>query len=163
MIIDKLEDKVRGRGTKIVFTEGWDPRVQKAVIELKKNDVVEPILLGEKEEIESCAKENGFDLTGIQMLSPSDFPDMDAMALKMVELRRGKLDMARCRKALESTNYFGTMLVQMGYADGLLGGATYSTADTVRPALQLVKAAPGNALVSSSFRSEERRVGKECG
>ena len=165
MIIDKLEDKVRGRGTKIVFTEGWDPRVQKAVIELKKNDVVEPILLGEKEEIESCAKENGFDLTGIQMLSPSDFSDMDAMALKMVELRRGKLDMARCRKALESTNYFGTMLVQMGYADGLLGGATYSTADTVRPALQLVKAAPGNALVSSSFllvKGDEEYVMGDC-
>ena len=70
---------------------------------------------------------------------------MEEMATKMVELRRGKLDMETCKKMLQHTNYFGTMLVQMGYADGLLGGATYSTADTVRPALQLVKTAPGNA------------------
>lgn len=165
MIIDNLEEKIRGKGIKIVFTEGWDSRVQRAAIELKKNDVVEPILLGEKEEIEECAKENNFDLSSIQTLSPSEFPDMDKMALKMVELRRGKLDMARCRKALEATNYFGTMLVQMGYADGLLGGATYSTADTVRPALQLVKAAPGNALVSSSFllvKEDDEYVMGDC-
>ena len=61
------------------------------------------------------------------------------MVTRMIELRRGKMDEASCRKALQQTNYFGTMLVQMGYADGLLGGATYSTADTVRPALQLVE------------------------
>ena len=61
MIIDKLEEKIRGKGTKIVFTEGWDPRVQQAAIELAKKDVVHPILLGEKDEIESCAKEHGFD------------------------------------------------------------------------------------------------------
>ena len=165
MIIDKLEEKIRGKGTKIVFTEGWDPRVQQAAIELAKKDVVHPILLGEKDEIESCAKEHGFDLTNIETIAPSEFPDMDKMAIKMVELRRGKLDMERCRKALESTNYFGTMLVQMGYADGLLGGATYSTADTVRPALQLVKAAPGNALVSSAFllvKGEEEYVMGDC-
>ena len=76
---------------------------------------------------------------------------MDKMVTRMIELRRGKMDEASCRKALLQTNYFGTMLVQMGYADGLLGGATYSTADTVRPALQLVKAAPGNSIVSSCF------------
>ena len=69
----------------------------------------------------------------------------------MVELRRGKMDLEQCRKALQSSNYFGTMLVQMGIADGLLGGATYSTADTIRPALQLVKTAPGQPLVSSCF------------
>lgn len=139
MIIDKLEEKIRGKNTKIVFTEGWDPRVQKAAIELAAKDVIVPILLGEKDEIDACAQEHGFDISNIEQIAPSEFKDMDKMAIKMVELRRGKLDMERCRKALESTNYFGTMLVQMGYADGLLGGATYSTADTVRPALQLVK------------------------
>ena len=71
------------------------------------------------------------------------------MITRMIELRRGKLDEEKCRKLINSTNYFGTMLVEMGYADGLLGGATYSTADTIRPALQLVKTAPGNALFSS--------------
>lgn len=165
MIIDKLEEKILGKNTKIVFTEGWDPRVQKAAIELAAKDVIVPILLGEKDEIDACAQEHGFDISNIEQIAPSEFKDMDKMAIKMVELRRGKLDMERCRKALESTNYFGTMLVQMGYADGLLGGATYSTADTVRPALQLVKAAPGNALVSSAFllvKGEEEYVMGDC-
>lgn len=151
MIINELEKKVTGSGTRIVFTEGWDPRVQEAAIKLVENNIVVPILLGEPEEIEACAKENGFDVSNIQQMSPKSFDKMEEMATKMVELRRGKLDMETCKKMLQHTNYFGTMLVQMGYADGLLGGATYSTADTVRPALQLVKTAPGNALVSSCF------------
>ena len=98
-------------------------------------------------------------------MTPKDFPDMDRMVTRMIELRRGKMDEASCRKALQQTNYFGTMLVQMGYADGLLGGATYSTADTVRPALQLVKAAPGNSIVSSCFvlvKGEEQLFMGDC-
>ena len=76
---------------------------------------------------------------------------MDAMVDKMVELRKGKMTADECRAALMKGNYFGTMLVKMGVADCLLGGATYSTADTVRPALQLVKTKPGNTIVSSCF------------
>lgn len=151
MIIEQLKEKIKGQNIRIVFTEGWDPRVQEAAAQLNAEKIIKPILLGEPEEIEATAKEHNFDLTGIETMNPATFKDMDKMVMKMVELRRGKLDAERCRKALQSTNYFGTMLVQMGYADGLLGGATYSTADTVRPALQLVKAAPGNALVSSVF------------
>ncbi len=165
MIIDTLKEKIKGRGIRIVFTEGWDARVQEAATKLAAEDVIRPVLLGEKGEIEATAKENGFDLTGIETMNPAEYPDIDKMAVKMVELRRGKLDIERCRKALMSTNYFGTMLVQMGYADGLLGGATYSTADTVRPALQLVKAAPGNALVSSAFlllKGDEEYMMGDC-
>lgn len=165
MIINELEKKVTGSGTRIVFTEGWDPRVQEAAIKLVENNIVVPILLGEPEEIEACAKENGFDVSNIQQMSPKSFDKMEEMATKMVELRRGKLDMETCKKMLEHTNYFGTMLVQMGYADGLLGGATYSTADTVRPALQLVKTAPGNALVSSCFllvKGDQQYIMGDC-
>ena len=165
MIINELEKKVTGSGTRIVFTEGWDPRVQEAAIKLVENNIVAPILLGEPEEIEACAKENGFDVSNIQQMSPKSFDKMEEMATKMVELRRGKLDMETCKKMLQHTNYFGTMLVQMGYADGLLGGATYSTADTVRPALQLVKTAPGNALVSSCFllvKGDQQYIMGDC-
>lgn len=165
MIINELEKKVTGSGTRIVFTEGWDPRVQEAAIKLVENNIVVPILLGEPEEIEACAKENGFDVSNIQRMSPKSFDKMEEMATKMVELRRGKLDMETCKKMLQHTNYFGTMLVQMGYADGLLGGATYSTADTVRPALQLVKTAPGNALVSSCFllvKGDQQYIMGDC-
>lgn len=165
MIINELEKKVTGSGTRIVFTEGWDPRVQEAAIKLVENNIVVPILLGEPEEIEACAKENGFEVSNIQQMSPKSFDKMEEMATKMVELRRGKLDMETCKKMLQHTNYFGTMLVQMGYADGLLGGATYSTADTVRPALQLVKTAPGNALVSSCFllvKGDQQYIMGDC-
>ncbi|OUN59076.1 phosphate acetyltransferase [Faecalitalea cylindroides] len=164
-MINELEKKVTGSGTRIVFTEGWDPRVQEAAIKLVENNIVVPILLGEPEEIEACAKENGFDVSNIQQMSPKSFDKMEEMATKMVELRRGKLDMETCKKMLQHTNYFGTMLVQMGYADGLLGGATYSTADTVRPALQLVKTAPGNALVSSCFllvKGDQQYIMGDC-
>ncbi len=165
MIIDELEKKIKGTGVRIVFTEGWDARVQKAAIELHKNDVVHPILLGTAGEIAACAAKNGLDVTEIEQIDPSNFKDFDEMVHKMVELRRGRMDEEKVRASLKSTNYFGTMLVQMGYADGLLGGATYSTADTVRPALQLVKAAPGNKLVSSCFlllREDKNYIMGDC-
>lgn len=165
MVINELEKRVSGQGTRIVFTEGWDSRVQEAAIKLAENDVVHPILLGEPAEIEACAKENSFDLSKVEQMSPASFENIEEMAQKMVELRRGKLDEDACKKMLLQTNYFGTMLVQMGYADGLLGGATYSTADTIRPALQLVKAAPGNALVSSCFllvKGSEQYIMGDC-
>lgn len=165
MIINELEGKVKGKGIRIVFTEGWDARVQKAVIDLKKNDVVHPILLGSPGQIAECAEENGLDVSGIEQIDPAAFDKLDEMAMRMVELRRGKMDLEQCRKAIQSSNYFGTMLVEMGYADGLLGGATYSTADTIRPALQLVKTAPGQPLVSSCFllvKGSEQYIMGDC-
>lgn len=165
MIINELEGKVKGKGIRIVFTEGWDARVQKAVIDLKKNDVVNPILLGSPGQIAECAEENGLDVSEIEQIDPATFDKLDEMAMRMVELRRGKMDLEQCRKAIQSSNYFGTMLVEMGYADGLLGGATYSTADTIRPALQLVKTAPGQPLVSSCFllvKGSEQYIMGDC-
>ncbi len=79
----------------------------------------------------------------------------------MVELRKGKMSEEDCRAALSKGNYFGTMLVKMGKADALLGGATYSTADTVRPALQLIKTKPGAHLVSSCFILVREKDGVE--
>ena len=69
MIIDTLKEKIKGRGIRIVFTEGWDARVQEAATKLAAEDVIRPVLLGEKEEIEATAKENGFDLTGIETMN----------------------------------------------------------------------------------------------
>src|SRR5699024_2481175 len=83
--------------------------------------------------------------------NPEEYAEMDAMVEEMVNLRKGKMTEEQVRSALKQGNYFGTMLVKMGKADCLLGGATYSTADTVRPALQLIKTRPGNRIVSSCF------------
>ncbi|MGX8699544.1 MAG: phosphotransacetylase, partial [bacterium] len=86
-----------------------------------------------------------------EIIDPATYPQMEEMVQKMVALRKGKMTEDECRALLQKGNYFGTMLVKMGVADCLLGGATYSTADTVRPALQLIKTRPGAHLVSSSF------------
>ncbi|MEM5781246.1 MAG: phosphate acetyltransferase, partial [Lawsonibacter sp.] len=110
-----------------------------------------PILIGKEDEIQAAAEEAGFNIRGAIILDPDSYEDMDAMVKHMVDLRKGKMTEDECRAMLKKNNYFGTMLVAMGVADALLGGATYSTADTVRPALQLVKTKPGNSIVSSCF------------
>ena len=107
--------------------------------------------MNKAELINAAAEKAGFNIRGAIIIDPATFADMDKMVALMVELRKGKMTEEDCRKALSQANYFGTMLVKMGYADALLGGATYSTADTVRPALQLVKTKPGNKIVSSCF------------
>ncbi len=135
----------------IVFTEGHDGRIQEAAQRLMKEDLMNVILVGNVEEVRSSAEKNGFDITGAEIVDPAAYEGMDEMVRTMVELRKGKMSEEDCRAALRKGNYFGTMLVKMGKADALLGGATYSTADTVRPALQLVKTRPGAHLVSSCF------------
>ena len=135
----------------IVFTEGPDPRILEATARLKKDGILSVLLVGNVDEVKAAAAKGGFDIEGVEILDPATYPEMDAMVEKMVELRKGKMSAEDCRKALSKGNYFGTMLVKMGKADALLGGATYSTADTVRPALQLIKTKPGNKIVSSCF------------
>ena len=135
----------------IVFTEGPDPRILEAASRLKKDNILSSILVGNVDEVKAAAAKGGFDIEGIEIIDPETYSEMDAMVEKMVELRKGKMSAEDCRKALSKGNYFGTMLVKMGKADALLGGATYSTADTVRPALQLIKTKPGNKIVSSCF------------
>ena len=135
----------------IVFTEGPDARILEAAARLLKEDLMDVILVGNVEEVKAAAEKNGFDVAKAEIIDPAAYAGMDEMAAKMVELRKGKMSEDECRAALQKGNYFGTMLVKMGKADALLGGATYSTADTVRPALQLVKTKPGNSIVSSCF------------
>jgi len=136
---------------KIVFTEGTDPRILEASARLLSGTFLTPVLVGKKEEILAAAEEAGFNIRGAIIVDPDNYERMDEMVEKMVTLRKGKMTADECRAALHKSNYFGTMLVSMGEADALLGGATYSTADTVRPALQLIKTKPGNSIVSSCF------------
>jgi len=146
-----LIDKLKANPRKIVFTEGTDPRILEASARLLSGTFLTPVLIGNEEEILKAAEEAGFNVRGAIIIDPETYENMDAMAAKMVELRKGKMSLEECRATLKRGNYFGTMLVAMGEADALLGGATYSTADTVRPALQLVKTKPGNKIVSSCF------------
>lgn len=137
---------------KIVFTEGTDARILEASSRLLASNFLEPILVGKVEEVEKAAEECGFNIRGAQIIDPEEYDRMDEMVDLFCELRKSKgVTPEQARKMLSSANYFGTMLVKMGVADALLGGATYSTADTVRPALQLIKTKPGHSIVSSCF------------
>ena len=147
----KLIDILKKSPKKIVFTEGTDPRILEASARLLSGTFLTPVLVGKESEIRAAAEEAGFNIRGAEIYDPENYEKMDAMVEKMVELRKGKMTADECRAMLKKGNYFGTMLVAMGIADALLGGATYSTADTVRPALQLVKTKPGNKIVSSCF------------
>ena len=137
---------------KIVFTEGEDPRILEAASRLLASNFLHPILVGDPEKISASAEKSGFNIRGAEIIDPMNFDRMDEMVELFCELRKSKgVTPEQAKGILSSANYFGTMLVKMGIADSLLGGATYSTADTVRPALQLIKTKPGNAIVSSCF------------
>ncbi len=150
-MFENLVATLKANRRKIVFTEGSDARILEAATRLKKDDILDSILVGNVDEVKAAAVEGGFDIEGLEIIDPANFDKFDEMVSKMVELRKGKMTEEQCRAALSKGNYFGTMLVKMGYADALLGGATYSTADTVRPALQIIKTKPGNKIVSSCF------------
>ena len=147
----KLIQKLKNNPKTIVFTEGADPRILEASARLLSGTFLTPILIGDRDEVLAAADRECLNVRDVQILDPTKYEGMDEMVEKMVELRGGKMTAEQCREALQQGNYFGTMLVAMGKADCLLGGATYSTADTVRPALQLVKTKPGNKIVSSCF------------
>ena len=137
---------------KIVFTEGEDSRILEAASRLLASSFLHPILIGSEEKIALAAEDCGFNIRGAEIIDPAKYDKIDEMVECLCELRKGKgITPERAREVLSQANYFGTMLVKMGVADALLGGAKYSTADTVRPALQLIKTKPENNIVSSCF------------
>ena len=153
-MFNAMIETLKAHPRSIVFTEGHDDRILEATARLKADGFLKVVLVGNVEEVKANAAKGGFDIEGVEILDPATYEGMDAMVEKMVELRKGKMSPEDCRAALSKGNYFGTMLVKMGYADALLGGATYSTADTVRPALQIVKTKKGMNLRSEEHTSE---------
>ncbi len=150
-MFDKLLANLKKSRKTIVFTEGTDARILEATDRLLKEDLMDVILCGNVEAVNAAAKAGNFNVAKATVIDPLSYPEIDAMVKTMYELRKGKMTEEECAKSLSKSNYFGTMLIKMGKADALLGGATYSTADTVRPALQIVKTKKGANLVSSSF------------
>ncbi|MCI6740690.1 MAG: phosphate acetyltransferase, partial [Bacteroidales bacterium] len=126
-MFNALIDKLKAHPRTIVFTEGTDPRILEASARLLSGTFLTPILVGNEEEVRKAAEKAGFNIRGAEIVDPETYPEMDAMVARMVELRKGKMTEEQCRASLKKGNYFGTMLVAMGKADCLLGGATYST------------------------------------
>ncbi len=151
MIMDKMKERIKGKNKVIVLPEGDDVRVLKAAVRLYKDELCKPLLLGDKNKISELAKNNGLDIEGLAFLNPLEDVNFEDNVNKMFEIRKGKNSLEECRKLLEGRNYYAIMLLYNGVADAALGGATYSTADTVRPALQILKTKPGCNIVSSCF------------
>ena len=164
-MFENLVEILKKNPRKIVYTEGTDARILESAARLKADGFLTPVLVGNVEDVKAAAAKGGFDIEGLEIIDPENYDGFDAMVEEMVKLRKGKMSAEDCAAALKKSNYFGTMLVKMGKADALLGGATYSTADTVRPALQLVKTKPGAHLVSSCFimvRGDEMLAMGDC-
>ena len=164
-MFENLIDVLKKNPRKIVYTEGTDARILESAARLKKDGFLTPVLVGNADAVKAAAKKGGFDIDGLEIIDPDNYDRFDEMVAKMVELRKGKMTPEECAANLKKSNYFGTMLVKLGVADALLGGATYSTADTVRPALQLIKTKPGAHLVSSCFimvREDEMLAMGDC-
>ena len=154
-----LENKIKGKNITIVYPESNDERILGAAARHAKDGLLVPVLVGEVEATKALAKEKGIDLGDIEIIDPKTYADFDTMVASFVERRKGKVDEDKARTMLLDPNYFGTMLVYMGKADGMVSGAVHSTGDTVRPALQIVKMAPGASRVSGAMvmiKGEER-------
>lgn len=150
-MLELMKNRIKGKNKKIAFPEGDDLRILKAASRLYKEDVALPILLGNKETILNLAKENNIDIEGIEIVDPLVDSYHEEYANKMVEIRKGKNSLEECKKMLTGRNYYAVMMLEVNRCDAVLGGATYSTADTVRPALQIIKTKPTSKIVSSCF------------
>lgn len=147
----ELSEKIEGKSIRIVYPEATDKRVLGAAVRLSADKLVEPILLGNPEEINQVATDNNWSVRGIKIIDPENYDQFDEMVASFVERRKGKATEEQARTILKEKTYFGTMLVYMNKADGLVCGAVYSTGDTVRPALQIIKTKPNVKLTSGAF------------
>lgn len=137
---------------RIVLPEGDEPRILKAAAELLGRSVAKVILIGDASQIEAAARAEGVDVDGAQIISTSDSQLAPKYAAELARLRAAKgMTLEQAEKTISDPTYFATMMVQMGDADGMVSGARNTTADTIRPALQIIKTRPGTSLVSSAF------------
>jgi phosphate acetyltransferase len=160
-----LKDKVARKDRKIVFPEGLDERILLAASRLAEEKVLTPILVGNVNDIQQKASELNVSLEGIEIYDPNNYAEMDELVTSFVERRKGKATEEDARQILKDVNYFGTMLVYTKKADGLVSGAAHSTADTVRPALQIIKTKEGVRKTSGVFimvRGDEKYVFADC-
>jgi phosphate acetyltransferase len=164
-LFEGLKQKLSGRDMRIVFPEGLDERIVRAASRLAEEKRLTPILIGNIEQVQAKAEELGVSLEAAEIYDPASYVAMDELVAAFVERRKGKATEEDARKILLDGNYFGTMLVYLNKADGLVSGAAHSTADTVRPALQIIKTKAGVKKTSGVFimvREDEKYVFADC-
>ncbi|MFL6560287.1 MAG: phosphate acetyltransferase, partial [Bacillus sp. (in: firmicutes)] len=164
-LFEGLKQKISGRDLKVVFPEGLDERIVRAAGRLAAEKLLTPILIGNIEQVQAKAADLGVSLDDAEIYDPARYAGMDELVSAFVDRRKGKVTEEDARKTLLDENYFGTMLVYLNKAHGLVSGAAHSTADTVRPALQIIKTKQGVKKTSGVFimvREDEKYVFADC-
>lgn len=147
-----LFERAKKDRKKIVLPESSDERILRATEILLRRNVVDIILLGNKDEILFKASQLGLDISKSQIIDPNECEYFEDFVQTFYELRKEKgLTLEAARDAMSHVSYFGTMMIYKGLADGMVSGAIHTTADTIRPALQIIKTVPGISIVSSVF------------
>ncbi len=149
-LIERLKERAKANRKTIVLPESTDERVLDAAVKLTDQGIAKIVLIGAEEEIRTAAADRNLD--GITVVDPAHYDQKEEMRNQLVELRKHKgMTPEQAEATLENPLYFATMLVQMGQADGMVAGAVSSTSSVLRPALQILKTAPGTKLVSAFF------------
>lgn len=165
-LFEGLKQSLREKSKKsIVFPEATDERILTAATRLAADELVAPVLVGKEEDIKALADKLGVDVAGCDILDPNTYEGMDEMLDAFVERRNGRVSKEEAVHVLKDANFFGTMLVHLNKADGLVSGAAHSTSDTVRPALQIIKTKEGVSKTSGVFimvREDEKYVFADC-
>ena len=153
--IDGIKEKAKQDVKTIILPESEDVRVLEGASKALKEKYANIILIGEEVEINERANSNNIDLTGAQIINPKTSEKYEEYANAFYELRKAKgMTLEQAKELLLEPIYFGMMMMKQGDSDGLVSGACHSTANTLRPALQILKTAPGTKLVSAFFLME---------
>lgn len=149
--IDSIKERAKQNKKRIVLPESMDRRTWEAVAQILKEGIADVIVLGTPEEVE--ANSQGLDVSGAAVIDPHTAPELEGYIEKLVELRKAKGMTPEEAKKLLTTDYmyYACMMVKTGAADGVVSGACHSTANTLRPSLQIIKTKPGTKLVSAFF------------
>lgn len=153
--IERIKQRAKENIKTIVLPEGNEERNVIAAGLVKEAGIAEIILVGNPEVAQQIAKDNNVDISGITIIDPISSDKLDSYTETFYEMRKAKgITMEQARQTMLDPVYYGTMMVKMGDADGMVSGAIHSTGDTIRPALQIIKSAPGVSVVSSCFIME---------
>ncbi len=147
-----LLDRARADRKHIVLPEGKDDRILRAASTLLQREVADLTILGEEGPIRARGIELGLDLSAATILDPKQGEMLERFAAEYTELRKHKgMTIDRAREIVSSVSYFGTMMVQLGLADGMVSGAMHTTAHTIKPSFEIIKTVPDVSVVSSVF------------
>jgi len=147
-----LIERARSDRRRIVLPEGDDDRILRAAATLLAREVADLTILGDESAIRARAVELGVDISAAQVISPTDPEMVERFATEYARLRAHKgITLAQAADTVTDVSYFGTMMVHLGLADGMVSGAAHTTAHTIRPSFEIIKTKPGVTVVSSVF------------